>query len=344
MNSLISKNIRAFCVGFALILASCDDNETVECVFQPALNTSVEITLEPLHDQLLDMTNRDSLQQFLKEHPIISTYFLRKGSYPNDSVMMDVLLRKFSNPHIDSLQMEIQQTFGNLDELTLQLNQAFSHLKYYYPSVKIPRVKTIATGFDYDLYVSDSLIIIGLDYYLGDGARYRPINMYQYILKRYQPEYIVPSIMLLYGISSEFNKTTLTDKTILADMISYGKSFYFAKHMMPCTPDSVIIWYTPEEIAGSRNNIDIIWTHFVENELLYETNHMVKKKYIEDRPKTYEIGDAAPGRIGTWLGWQIINKYMADRPDMPLHEMMETSSAQKLFKESKFKPDKGGIF
>ena len=114
--------------------------------------------------------------------------------------------------------------------------------------------------------------------------------------------------------------------------------------MMPCKADSVIIWYTQKEITGSRNNIDIIWTHFIENELLYETNHMVKKKYIDDRPKTYEIGDEAPGRIGTWLGWQIINTYMQENPNVTMPQMMMNDNPQELFKASKFKPNKKGIF
>ena len=329
---------------FLALFQACDSNEDNECAIEPDIDKIASLEIERLEFDLLKTTNRDSLRHFLKNEPIITNYFLQRASYPNDSVMMEVLINKFNSPHIDTLLMEIDRVFGDLSILEGELNQAFSHLQYYYPEVKLPKVQTVATGLDYDLFVSDSLIVIGLDYYLGESAKYRPINMYQYILKRYAPEYIVPSIMLLYGISPEYNHTSLKDKSILADMVSYGKSFYFAKQMTPCTPDSVIIWYTNNEIVGSRNNIDVIWTHFVENELLYETNHMVKKKYIDDRPKTYEIGDEAPGRIGTWLGWQIIKKYMDENPSTTLPQLMQTESSQQLFKASKFKPDKKGIF
>lgn len=326
------------------IFASCSDTEYNECVFQPDLKENVSVEVEELHHTLLNIESADSLIAFMKANPIITEYFLKRGSYPNEQVMIETLLNKYQNPHIDTLLMEVDKVFGDLSGLKMELNKAFSHLKYYYPDATIPKIKTIATGLDFDLYVSDSLIVIGLDYYLGKDAKYRPINMYQYILKRYAPEYIVPSIMLLYGITPEYNRTSLKDKSILADMISYGKSFYFTKRMMPCVPDSVIIWYTQEEIDGARKNVDIIWTHFVENELLFETNHMVKKKYIDDRPKTYEIGDKAPGRIGTWLGWQIVNKYAVEHPQVSLPELMRIENPQRLFKESKFKPDKGGLF
>ncbi len=41
-------------------------------------------------------------------------------------------------------------------------------------------------------------------------------------------------------------------------MIAYGKAYYFAKHMIPCLPDSVFIGYTSDEIKGARENEDLI--------------------------------------------------------------------------------------
>ncbi|UII28396.1 gliding motility lipoprotein GldB [Fulvivirga maritima] len=252
--------------------------------------------------------------------------------------MMDVLYRKFQNPHIDTLQQEINRVFGDLSTLKGELNSAFTNFKYYYPEAELPKVKFIATGLDNDMFISDSLIVVGLDYYLGDSAKYRPIGLYSYMLERYRPSYITPSIMLLYGISSKYNKTNTSDKTMLADMIGYGKSFYFAKHMMPCTPDSLLIWYSGKEINGSRENEDIVWAHFLENKLLYETDHLVKKKYIEERPKTYEIGEEAPGRIGTWLGWQVVRQYMDRNDEVTLQELMQNTDSKKIFNDSHYKP------
>lgn len=333
--------------GFFMVLLigliACSDRDADECAARPDITNPVAVKIEPLHNMLLDMRSKDALKGFIQTHPVIAHHFLRSSSYPNDSVMIETLLKKFGNPYIDTLQQAINAVFGDLKTLERELSEAYSSLMHYYPEVRVPRVQTVATGFNFDLFISDSLIVIGLDYYLGSGARFRP-NMYQYILQRYQPAYIVPSIMLLWGISPRFNATDIKDKTILADMISYGKAFHFAKRMMPCTPDSVLIWYDTEEIEGCKENVDIIWTHFVENELLFETNHMIKKKYIDDRPKTYEIGENAPGRIGAWLGWQIVNKYMEEYPQTTLSELMAIKEPRKLFGASKFKPDKKGFF
>ncbi len=318
---------------------ACDSESYNECVEQPDIsNVEINLTVEPLHNKLLTIKSESELRQFIEQRPIISEFFLQRKNYPNDSIMVRELFKRFSNPHIDTLSVEIDRVFGDLSDLTSELESAFRHLKHYFPDAEIPKVQTIATGLMHDMYFSDSLIVIGLDYYLGEGAKFRPLNMYNYILRRYSPEYIVPSIMLLYGISPFYNNTDVSDKTILAEMIAYGKSFHFAKHMMPCTPDSVMIWYGREEMEDVRENKKVIWAHFVENQLLYETNHEVKRKYIEDRPKTYDIGDKAPGRIGTWLGWEIVNAYIDRKPETTLAELMATSAPQKIFNESKYRP------
>jgi len=327
-------------VSLITVLVSCTDNTNNECAHQPDISDiKINIKIDQLQDDFLNVQSKEALKKLLHENPVLTRFFFRPSQFPSEEKMIEVLYEKFTNPHIDTLGMEIDRVFGDLSELKSELEEAYAHLKYYYPDAKVPKVKTVATGFGHDMYLSDSLIIIGLDYYLGPDAKYRPLNMFDYMLRRYAPEYIVPSIMLLEGISNKYNKTDVSDKTILADMVAYGKSFYFAKQMMPCTPDSVLIWYTDKEIKGAEKNADIIWAHFVEKELLFETNHMVKKKYIDPRPKTYEIGNEAPGRIGTWLGWQIVKKY-AREEDITLQQLMATENPREIFNKAKYKPAK----
>jgi gliding motility-associated lipoprotein GldB len=318
---------------------SCDQNNS--CEEHPSIETSeIEISFDRLEDTFLSIKTKDALVNFMQQEPTVTKYFLRGNEYPNDSIMIQVLLQRLNNPHLDTLRQEVNRVFENITDIKLQFTEACGYVKHYYPDFTIPKIKTIATGFDNDLYISDSLIIIGLDYYLGNGAKFRPIDFPEYILNRYQKEYIVPSCMLLYGISPRFNSTNMKDRTMLAEMIDYGKSFYFAKKMLPCTPDSLIIWYSNEELKDTKSNEDLIWAHFLDNELLYNTNTFIKQKYLSERPKTFEIGDKCPGRIGTWLGWKILNQYADRNPSLSLHDIMKKNNAQEVFTKSKYRPGK----
>src|SRR6185369_15207201 len=108
--------------------------------------------------------------------------------------------------------------FGDLSGLKQQFDEAFSNVKYYYPDFTPPKIQTVVSGLETDMLVTDSLIIVGLDFYLGRGAKYRP-KMYEYLLRKYDPNDIVPCAMLIYGIEGRFNKNQPNDKTVLADMV-----------------------------------------------------------------------------------------------------------------------------
>ena len=333
------KKIVAVILVAACFLMSCADDKEEKCAFIPKTSEAdINLQVESLEDSLPAITTKAELVSFFSHHTTLRDHFFNRPAYPDDSVFINELYHRFTNPHIDTLLTDTKKVFGDLSELKSEFRQAFANTKYYYPDFTPPKVITVITGLEGDLYVSDSLIIVGLDYFLGPKAKYKP-NMYDYMLRRYQKNFIVPSVMLLYGIDDRFNKTSVEDKTVLADMIAYGKAYYFAKQMMPCTPDSIFIAYTQEEITGSIKNEGLIWYRFVEDQVLYETSHQVKQKYIDERPKTVEVGEKCPGRIGTWVGWRIVNAYMKRYPETTLSQLMGLPSADKIFKNSKYKPD-----
>jgi hypothetical protein len=322
----------------SLILWSCgSDSEEEKCAFIPDTKETVDVSIDHYEDTITSLGSKKELIAFLTRKPIIRDFIFKRQEYPNDSVFINEVFKKITHPSFDTLLLESRRVFGNGSDLEKQFEEAFSNLKYYYPEFEAPRVETIVNGLDTDLFVSDSLIVVGLDSFLGKDGKYRP-NVYEYLLRQYNKENIVPSCMLLYGISNRFNKTDENDKTVLADMVAYGKSFYFAKHMLPCVPDSIFIWYTPEEIKGSRKNQDLIWKRFVQDDILFSTSHMVKQKYLGERPKTLEVGPECPGRIAQFVGWQVVNTYMEEKPEVTLPQLMNERSGPKIFRESKYKP------
>jgi hypothetical protein len=333
------KYFLSFLLVSLLLLSACGpEEEEQSCAFIPETSEiEVEITLTSLSDSLANVSSKEALVKLLGDHKVLREIFFKRSQYPNDSVFINELYRRFTNIHLDTLAMEVKRVFGNEQKLKAEFTEAFKNLKYYYPEIQIPRIETAISGFETDMYVSDSLIIVGLDYYLGKKAKFRP-NMYDYMLRQYNPENIVPSTMLIYGIDPRINIMDENNKTALADMIAYGKSFYFAKQMVPCTPDSVFIWYSPKEITGAWENQDLIWARLIEDKLLYSTSHVLKQRYLGERPKTTEVGVDCPGRIAQWVGWQIVKSYRKEHPDQTLPDLMKSGNADKIFEDSKYKP------
>jgi gliding motility-associated lipoprotein GldB len=317
------------------IFFSCSNNET--CIPSPDIsNIELSLETERLDKKLFKIHTKTELKDLLDKNWVFSEIFLNRSQYPHDSILLNRFYTLLQNQSIDTLWQETNRLFGDLSEISSQFENAFKRIKYYYPDFIPPKVQFVFTGLTHDMYVSDSLIVIGLDYYLGDNATYRPLNIPGYILKRYRKENIVPNSLLL--LSEKYNKIDVRDKALLADMIFYGKAFYFSKQMLPCVADSIFLGYTPKEMRDIFYSQEIIWANFIENEALFDTNHLIKDKFIAERPKTFEIGQNCPGRIGRWIGWEIVKSYMENNPDMILSDLMKISDSRVLFEKSGFKP------
>lgn len=308
----------------------CDIPEEIERI-------PVQVEIERLEKPFFEASSKQEIAQFLDENPMFADRFLQRKGYPSDSALINAMYALATNPELKKLASEADQVFGDMAQEKQQLETAFKSIKYYYPEFQEPQVRSFVSGLNQDLLVSDSLVVFGLDFFIGKDASYRP-DTYEYILARYERPNMVPAAMLL--LSNRFNKTNFLDRNLLAEMVNTGKAYYFVKSIMPCTPDSTIIGYSGQQLADVNHNEGRIWAHFVEKSLLFEKSPFVVNKYIGERPNTPEIDPTSPGRLGTWVGWQIVRKYMERNPQVTLQELMADSDYQKIFNESKYKPEK----
>jgi len=320
-------------VIFFVFLNSCKEKN--QCIPHPDTgNIEIELSVERLELEVLDLKN-DELAEFLDSHWAFKEFFLDASKYPDDTILQMNYSSLLRNPGIDTLYTETLEAYNDFSDVESEFTDAFSLIKYYYPDFTPPEIQTAITGLIHDHYVSDSVIIIGLDYFLGEQATYRPM-IPDYIRNRFRKEAILPNTILL--MSNQYNMTDLKDNTLLADMIFYGKAYYFSKQILPCTPDSLILGYTTEDMRNIERGKEIIWANFIENQSFFETNHRIKDKFISERPKTFEVGEDCPGRIGRWVGWEIVKAYMEKNPEITLNQLMKNNNAGEIFKMANYKP------
>ena len=69
---------------------------------------------------------------------------------------------------------------------------------------------------------------------------------------------------------------------------------------------------------------------------MYITDPSQTRDYVTDGPKTELLGEASPGFIGQFVGWQIVKKWMHDLK-RTLPQLLKTPAKQ-IFEEAKYKP------
>lgn len=325
-----------FVIWLCLVLSFSGCNKPDTCVIDPEVaRVAATVQLERLEGPFFQIKNQPEAIRFLNQHPLFARQFLQRRQYPSDAVLADQLVKLATNPGLQKLGREAAAEFKNTPQLQDQLRQLFQHVRYYYPAFQVPPVKTFVSGLSQDMFVNDSLMVIGLDFFVGAKASYRP-DVPAYIQRRYTPVHLLPTAAL--AVSGKYNQRTLTNQTMLSEMIQFGKSLYFAEKVLPCTPDSLLIGFTGQELSGVVFNEGKVWAHFIEKDLLYNTSPFTIQKYVGERPNVPEIDKTAPGRIGAWVGWQIVRKYMADHPNVTLPQLMAEKNGQRILNESHYRP------
>ncbi len=328
----ISRQLLVF--GLILLAFGCSKKKE-DCKLDEAiLNQDIDIQLTRLEDDFFAASSAEDFKFLFEKHPEFTSQYLEAGLYSDQDSLINDLLVLHQDSAMRVLYDSVRLEFRDFSQIEKDLENAFKAIKYYFPEFQIPKVYTFVSGFNSDLIITDDLIVIGLDYFLPASHTFQP-DQPRYLAERYEAPYIVP--MIVTAISARFNETDPQNKTLLAEMIYYGKSYHFTKAILPCTSDQYIIGYTPEQIAESFDNEEYIWSHFVENELLYQTNPFEIRKYVGEAPFTDAISTKAPGRLGRWLGWNIVDDYVSQN-DVKLPELMAEADADKIFRLSGYRP------
>lgn len=318
---------------FVLLLSSCNDN----CRDSIDISNPVDITIVHTEEELFKSESPDEVLAFFRDHPDLALALWHNDQYPSDSVLAMLTYRQISvQAARDTLLSESLDAFSKASDFEPELEDLLGRLRAYFPETQIPEVKTAISFFYHDLVVSDSLIAISSEFFIGDNASYAPDRSIfpDYVMRRYNYDHL-PSLIAFFLAGNQVNRGR--QNTLLSEMIDYGKTLYFASRLVPCTKEELIMGYSGETLADVRANQEIIWAYLVENQLLYETNHQDKKKFIEERPVVYEIGEKCPGRIGQWVGWQIVEGYMENN-EVSMQELLADNDHHGIFEASGYKP------
>ena len=309
-----------------LIVISCKKESQLETEIS---KIDVNISIERF-DKLFANASPSDLPKLKRDYP-----FMFSEKY-DDSIwikrMNDTLQRE--------LFKEVDKQFSNFEDINDDIYTLYQHLKYFFPEIGTPRIITTTSDVDYrnKVIVTDTIVIISLDTYLGsDHIFYEGIQ--KYLRQNFTRDQIVVDLAEAYAKKYVFQPEK---KTLLDEMIYNGKLLYFKDKMIPNKTDAQKIGYTQDQLDWAKANESYIWRYFVERELLYSTDSDLPSRFINPAPfsKFYlvEIDNESPGKIGQYMGWQIVRAYMENN-DVILKQLL-TASTEDIFNNSKFKPRK----
>jgi hypothetical protein len=341
----MSQRYYLFLILFiSLFLANCNKNNKI----LDLSSTDLEIDINRYEKKFFALDTNNlifSLEELRKEDSAFFDFYtiqmMRFGRLTDTVSPVILSIDEFlTNKNVQELRDTVNYTFADFEPIKNELTEALKYFKHYFPNKQIPEVRTVISEFGYNAVSLDSTyLVFGLDMYLGKNFKYYgSFDFPNYIIKRFEKPYMVPNAMEViykqYFEGSELSNT----KALVHAMIEKGKKLYFLESMMPEKEKHILIGYTAEQLNWCVTSEAEIWAFYNEQDLFYTKNYMEHKKHVDDSPQTSGMPKGAPGNVGSWIGWQIVNQYMANADGKVSLEKLLNTDAETIMNKSKYKP------
>jgi hypothetical protein len=254
-----------------------------------------------------------------------------------DSVgFFDRLKSFFSEPTLMDLYQKEQAVFENITSYEQELATGIQCLLNEFPQLKLPAIYMHVSGLNQNVVVTDSILSLSADKYLGGDFPLYQEFFYGYQRQQMSPERIVPDYLL--GLMySEFPFEG--DENALLDRMLYeGKMRYILSRILPGRKEWESFGYTEEQYNWCTQSESRIWKTMLQQKHLYTTDYLITSQYINEAPYTATLTSSSPGRVGVWVGFRMIDSYMKHHSKTTWQELIDRKDYRQLFMEAKYKP------
>lgn len=323
-----------------LLLVSCQQGRQYFPKHLPEETVSI-VRFDQALMQVREESAMDDIRVLYDEYPEFMPVWVENilGIPSSDTAYLAEMLPKFLNDTMygfHATNQREQEMFQDVSKIEKSIGEAFARLHYLYPEWEMPEITFFVSGFNASILFVEDGIAVGADMYLGSDYEYynRVVNEYQKITMR--PECIpadVVSAWLFRNIPY-----TSTKNRLLENMIYRGKVMYLLRQLFPKDEAYEIMGYTKEQWAWCEHYDRAIWNRIMDQKDLFKTDQHVLNSYLNEGPFTSEVSQESPGRLGTWVGWQIVENYMERNQAVSLQELMQEGDAQKILEMSYYKP------
>ena len=272
------------------------------------------------------------------------------GKYPDNIVAKDGWKNKemlqsikwfITDPVIREIYEDTEAKYADMSWFKQKVTPAMTLYLMHFPNEIVPDFCTLVSGIDFQMpqvFGYGNTIFICLDMYLGkDYKQYGQAGMPKYIAARCDQKYMATDCFSKALVYRHLPDKTLV--TLLDNMVDAGKRMLFTQTLFPNTPPEDILCYSKEQYQWAVAHESAIWHRMVEKNMVYDNTDNVIRRMMDETPFTRDFGNDSPGRLGVFIGFQIVQSYMKTHPGTTLKELMKMTDSQKMLKESGYKPN-----
>jgi len=332
----MQKQIKVFLRTSLLVIAclccfSCSGNKTD--------NDSTAFTIIRFDTDLYQYLTKNKSDSVLKNYTaflnILGEGILSIGT--TDSTGFYSRLKTFfSDSTLMRVYKDEQEKFSDLTEINKELSKGLTIFLQQFPQIKPPKVYMHVSGFSQNVVVTDDILSLSADKYLGSDYPLYQDYFYDYQRQLMSPDRIVPDYLLGFMMA---NLPFKGDEDVLLDKMLYeGKLRYILSQLLPDRQAWEWVGYNKEQNDWCIQHESLIWKTILEKRHLFDADYMTTNLYMKEAPHTATLPVESPGRVGVWLGYRIISSYMKNKSNISWQNLMGNVDYKDILKQSKYKP------
>lgn len=327
-------------IACALALTACDRSRQ----YFPKDLPPVQIDIVRFDSALLALrseTVQQDVRQLYQDYPAFMPVFVEDilGIPSSDTTYLCQQIPAFLSDTVygfAATNEREQALFADIEDIRIPLEEAFRRIDYLYPGTVIPSIYLFISGFNSSILFVEDDIAVGADMYLGSDYEFYNRVVYDYQKFTMRKECIPADVVSAY-LFRRFPYTGAQSR-LLDNMIYRGKIMYVLAQLFPTLTKAEVMGYTEEQWHWCEYYERDIWNLMMDKKDLFKTETLVLSSYLNDGPFTSEISQSAPSRLGTWVGWQIVDSYMEHNDTITLQSLIAEPDAEKILEYSHYRP------
>jgi hypothetical protein len=247
-------------------------------------------------------------------------------SNDSDSTVQRGLSLYFADPGIQILERELGTKFSSVDSFSRLIDDAFKRLKVHFPKLKFPKdVIYLNSLLNYSVFSTEQQIGVGLEWYLNSDSKWLK-NLPEQVLPEWKKRVMLTKYLPRDAITSwlETHLVPKTDGDLASEIIRWGKILYFVHAAFPMEDLAYHLRYSSENLDWAIENERKIWAYLIKQNQLFEINDLNERNMLSEGPFTPGIQENGPDRLGQFMGYRMVTKYM-EINRLTLQELLNTS-------------------
>lgn len=262
---------------------------------------------------------------------------IAKGEFPTDSAALRATERLFDisgypaatpltvgdyaqkesiREHVNGVEHE----FTDTERESKALGSIFARMREQLPGAEIPELYAIISPYSQSIFVTDSMLFIGLNHYLG--ADYEAYGYFPDYVRRLKVRGRIPVDVTEAIVRTSYPFKAAEDYPQAVQRMAYEGAVAQVVERLTGLSTREVLGYDEAEYEWLERNEGQMWRVLAERQLLFSTDGGVIRSLVDVAPSTSVLSPDAPGRAGRYVGRRLVGAYMDKHGDTPAEQFL----------------------